>query len=184
SCPAFDTLWVVELRDPRQAFTLEDLRRAFAAVGERLSDVLTRASSITLPLLGTGHQQLSPRDVARELLSAIAGWARNPRLRAIRVFTLELAHVAALNRALDDRDFSIADSALLAACRVLRIGIGRGNWSEPVRAALKDLLQLASTPDPSMRSIALEGRRIAEVALRVGLGTARREAATRPRTDL
>ena len=76
SCPAFDSLWVIELRDPRRPFSLEDLRGALDAVGGRLPDMLASASSITLPLLGTGNQQLNPRDVARELLSALPRWAR------------------------------------------------------------------------------------------------------------
>lgn len=184
SCPAFDSLWVVELRDPRRPFSLEDLRGALDAVGERLPDMLASTSSITLPLLGTGNQQLNPRDVARELLSALPRWARHPRLRTVRVFTLELEHVAVLNGALDDREFSAGNSALLSACRDLSRRLERGYWSEPLRAALKDLLQIASAPDPSMQSIALEGRRIAEVALRVGLHAAEDENAKRRRADL
>jgi hypothetical protein len=127
--------------------------------------MLANASSITLPLLGTGYQQLN-RTTCRELLSALPRWARNPSLRTVRVFTLELEHVAVLNRALDDRDFSATNSALLSACQELRRRLDREDWSEPVRAALKDLLQIASVPDPSLQSIALEGRRIAEVVLR------------------
>lgn len=184
SCPAFDSLWVVELRDPRRPFSLEDLRRALDAIGGRLPDMLASASSITLPLLGTGNQQLNPREVARELLSALPRWARHPRLRTVRVFTLELEHVAVLNRALDDREFSAGNSALLSACRDLSRRLESGYWSEPLRTALKDLLQIASAPDPSMQSIALVGRRIAEVALRVGLHAAEDENAKRRRADL
>jgi hypothetical protein len=184
SCPAFDSLWVIELRDPRRPFSLEDLRGALDAVGGRLPDILAEASSITLPLLGTGNQQLNPRDVARELLSALPRWAENPRLRTVRVFTLELEHVAVLNRALDDREYGAGNSALAAACHHLRTRLESGNWSEPVRAALKDLVEIASAPDPSMQSIALEGRRIAEVVLRVGALGAGDEAAERRRADL
>jgi hypothetical protein len=35
-----------------------------------------------------------------------------------------------------------------------------------VRAALKQLVQIATAPDPSFSSVALEGRRIAEVVIR------------------
>jgi hypothetical protein len=167
SCPAFDSLWVIEMRAPLQPFTLVDLRSALDAIGDRLSDMLAEASSITLPLLGTGYQRLDPRDVARELLSALPRWARNPRLRMVRVFAHGLEDVALLNRALDDRDFSASNSALLSACQELRRRLDREDWREPVRAALKDLLQIASAPDPSLQSIALEGRRIAEVVLRL-----------------
>jgi hypothetical protein len=59
------------------------------------------------------------------------------------------------------------------ACRELRRRLDRGDWSEPVRAALKDLLAIASVREPSLRSIALEGRRVAEVVMR---GMAREEA--------
>ena len=183
SCPAFDSLWVVELRDPRRPFSLEDLRGALDAIGGRLPDMLASASSISLPLLGTGNQQLNPREVARELLSALPRWARHPRLRTVRVFTLELEHVAVLNRALDDREYTVGSSALLSACRELSRRLERGYRSEPLRAALKDLLQIASAPDPSMQSIALEGRRIAEVVLRVGLLAAENENAERRRAD-
>ena len=168
ACPAFDSLWVVEMRAPTdQRFSVKELRTTLRSVGSQLPHVLAEATSITLPLLGTGHQGLNPRDVARELLSAFPEWARNQRLRTIRVFTLELEHVAALNRALDDRDFSAGDSALFMACDQLRRQLERPSWSEPVRMALKDLLEIASAPDPSLQSIALEGRRIAETVLRV-----------------
>ncbi|HVN41119.1 MAG TPA: hypothetical protein VMW19_23385 [Myxococcota bacterium] len=167
ACPAFDSLWIVEMREAGRPFSVEELRTTLRSVGSRLPHMLAEATSITLPLLGTGNQGLNPRDVARELLSALPEWARNQRLRTIRVFTLELEHVAALNRALDDRDFSVRDSALLMACDQLRRQLERRSWSEPVRMALKDLLEIASAPDPSLQSIALEGRRIAETVLRV-----------------
>jgi hypothetical protein len=168
ACPAFDSLWVIELREPGQPFTVKDLRRALRAVEARLPDMLETASSITLPLLGTGDQGLDPRDVARELLSAFPGWARNPRLRTIRVFALALEHVAVLNRALDDRDYGVVDRPFEQACMALRRSLERRDWSgsEPLRLALKDLLQIATAPDASRQSIALEGRRIAEIALR------------------
>ena len=166
ACPAFDSLWVVEMRNPGQPFSVMDLRTTLRSVGTQLPNMLAEATSITLPLLGTGNQGLNPRDVARELLSAFPEWARNPRLRTIRVFTLELEHVAVLNRALDDRDFSVRDSALLIACDQLQGQLNRQTWSEPVRLALKHLLEIASAPDPSLQSIALEGRRIAETVLR------------------
>jgi hypothetical protein len=184
SCPAFDSLWVIELRDPRRPFSLENLRAALAAVSGRLPDMLASASTITLPLLGTGIQQLNPREVARELLSALPRWAQHPRLRTVRVFTLELEHVAVLNRALDDREYGVGNSALLSACLDLSRRLERQDWSEPLRTALKDLLQIASAPDPSMQSIALEGRRIVEAVLRVGLLTAEDETAERRRADL
>jgi hypothetical protein len=85
---------------------------------------------------------------------------------------------------LDDREYTVGSSALLSACRELSRRLERGYWSEPLRAALKDLLQIASARDPSMQSIALEGRRIAEVALRVGLHAAEDENAKRRRADL
>jgi hypothetical protein len=128
--------------------------------------MLRDASSLTLPLLGTGNQRLDPRQVAREILSALPRWAASPRLRTVRVVTHDLEHVAILNRALDDRDYPVANSALLVACRELRQRLERGEWSDPVRAALKDLLAITSAREPSLTSIALEGRRVAEVVMR------------------
>jgi hypothetical protein len=166
SCEAFDSLWVLEMKQPGEAFSREDLRRALDAIGRALPDMLSEASSLTLPLLGTGQQQIDPTRVARELLSALPRWASNPRLRTVRVVTHNLEHVAILNRALDDRDFGVASSALTIACRGLWLRLEREAWSEPVRAALKDLLQIASVGEPSLPSIALEGRRVAETVLR------------------
>lgn len=193
SCPAFDSLWVIEMRQPGQPFGLEELRSALEAIGSQLSEMLAEASSITLPLPGTGQQQLNPKDVARELLSALPKWARSARLRSVRVFTLELAHVAVLNRALDDRDFSVSSSALHSACRELGKRLQHPALSEPLRAALKDLLEIASAPEPSLRSIALEGRRIAEIVLQTlaredrpefGLFAAAIRDSETPRADL
>lgn len=166
SCPAFDSLWVLEMKRPGQRFSLRDLRRALETVGSHLPDLLAAASSITLPLLGTGDQELQPRDVARELLSALPGWARHLQLRTVRVFTLRLEHVAILNRALDGRRFEERTSALVGPSEELQRRLEEGRWSEPIRVALEHLLQIASAPDPSMQSIALEGRRLAEAALR------------------
>ena len=84
-------------------------RRTWDSIGRALPDMLSEASSLTLPLLGTGQQQIDPTRVARELLSALPRWASNPRLRTVRVVTHNLEHVAILNRALDDRDFFTAD---------------------------------------------------------------------------
>jgi hypothetical protein len=193
SCAAFDSLWVIEMSEPGEAFSVADLRRALQSIRTQLPEILANASSITLPLLGTGQQRLDPREVARELLSALPGWARHPRLRTVRIFTLAPSHVAALNRALDDRDFSTANSALYSARIELRSRIDRRAWSEPMRAALKDLLQIASLPEPSPGSIALEGRRVAEVALGLlervepagsGLPDARRRRTASPRDEL
>jgi hypothetical protein len=172
SCPAFDSLWVLEMVEPGEEFSRKNLRNALDAIGRALPDMLHEASSFTLPLLGTGYQGLDPREVAREILSALPRWASSPRLRTVRVVTHNLEHVAIVNRALDDRDFR-ASSALDMACRELRRRLERGEWSEPVRAALKDLLAIASVNHPSLQSIALEGRRVAEIVLR---GMAREEA--------
>lgn len=181
SCPAFDSLWVIELREPGRTFSIEDLRTSLSAIGARLPDMLTDASSITLPLLGTGTQGLNPRDVARELLSALPRWARVPRLRAIRMFTMEWVHIAALNRALDDRAFNEGSSLWYMVRRELSVYVAQGLGSEPVRAALKDLLQIVSAPAPSLRSVALEGRRIAEAVLRHLSGD--RDASASERAD-
>jgi hypothetical protein len=175
SCAAFDSLWVLEMVEPGEEFSRENLRSALDAIGRALPDMLSEASSITLPLLGTGYQGLDPREVARAILSALPRWASSPRLRTVRVVTHNLEHVAIVNRALDDRDFR-ASSALDVACRELRRRLARGEWTEPVRAALKDLLAIASVNHPSLQSIALEGRRVAEIVLR-GLA---REEATQP----
>ena len=167
ACPAFDSLWVLEMRDGGEKFSREDLRSALDAIGRALPDMLTDGSSLTLPLLGTGHQRIEPTHVAREILSALPRWAASPRLRTVRVVTHDLEHVAILNRALDDRDFAVANSALDMACRELRRRVERGEWSEPVRAVLKDLLAIASARYPSLSSIALEGRRVAESVMQV-----------------
>lgn len=166
SCEAFDSLWVADMRDLREPFTLADLRRTLDAVRRCLPLMLEGgASSLTLPLLGTGQQQLDPRDVVREILSALPRWAESPRLRSVRLVTLELSNVALLNRALDDRNLPHADSALRSACLELERRLDRGSASEPVRAALKNLLQIALAPYPSLPSLALEGRRVAEAVL-------------------
>jgi siderophore synthetase component len=143
--------------------------------------MLAESSSITLPLLGTGTQGLNARDVARELLSALPRWAGVPRLRAIRMFTLERSHIAALNRALDDRELSSESSMWFMVRRELTAAIEQGSASDPVRAALKDLQQIVSAPEPSLRSVALEGRRLAEAVLRHLSGD--RDAAASERAD-
>jgi hypothetical protein len=166
SCPAFDSLWVLEMQHPGETFSREDLRNALEVIGRALPEMLSGASSITLPLLGTGSQQVDPTWVARELLSAVSRWASTPGLETVRVVTLEMEHVAILNRALDDRDFGVANSAFHLACRELADALEHAAWSEPVRGTLKDLLQIATSDAPSLTSIALEGRRVAETVLR------------------
>jgi hypothetical protein len=101
----------------------------------------------------------------RALARALPAWASNPQLRTVRVFTLELEHIAILNRALDGRDFTVATHPLEAACGELERELDGRDWPEPVRSALKDLHQIASAPDPSLQSVALEGRRVAETLL-------------------
>jgi hypothetical protein len=164
---AFRALWVIELVEPGRPFSMPDLRAALDTVGAHLPEMLAGgATSLTLPLLGTGGQGLDPRPVARELLSAAERWAaRSPRLRSLRVVTRSFEHVAILNRALDDRGHGTANSALALACTELRRRIERAA-SEPVQLALKQLLQIATASEPSLPSIALEGRRVAEAVLR------------------
>lgn len=172
---AFRGLWVIELVEPGRPFALRDLRAALDTVGAHLPEMLAGgATSLTLPLLGTGGQGLDPRSVARELLSAAERWAaKSPRLRTLRVVTRSFEHVAILNRALDDRDYGAVSPALDLACAELQRRIERGVASEPVRLALKQLLQIATASEPSFRSIALEGRRVAETVLRkMGRGEA------------
>jgi hypothetical protein len=165
SCPSFQSLWVIEMKKGGSAFSLRDLRQVFRSIGHNVPEILGPFSTVTLPLLGTGYQQIEPRDVVRELLSALPRWAEHPQLRTVRVFTLQLEHVAILNRALDDREFANRESSILSAASE---ELGRRldeDGSETARILLKELLQIATASDPSARSIALQGRRIAETVL-------------------
>lgn len=150
----------------RGNFSLQELRETFRSVGDNLAEILGSFGTITLPLLGTGYQRIEPRSVVRELLSVLPRWAEYPQLRTVRVFSLQLEHVALLNRALDDREFAAEESSILsAASEELRRRVGE-DWDEATHAVLKELLQIATASDPSARSIALQGRRVAEAVIR------------------
>jgi hypothetical protein len=149
--------------------SLGELRSCLAVVDRHL-EALTEggATSISLPLLGTGVQGLAPELVIPELLRSLRGWARFPQLTVIRVFAVSLAHVAVLNRAidrwLDTKEPSDPAPNLLAAVAREVHAASEAIAAGPLRIALKELGEVCAAPSPSGRGIAVQARRLAEAA--------------------
>jgi hypothetical protein len=169
SCSAFRSLWIVEMRDLEGLgeVTLGDVRRNFAILDKHIIDIVNSGcTSISLPLLGTGYLGLNATEVIDETLRSISKWvSRAPRLQCVRVFAYDIEKIALLNMAIDDF-FSYpsigATQLLLAANSELshRLNSFVGSSLFP---ALKELSEVSTSASPSAKSIALEGRKLAEV---------------------
>lgn len=168
-CPAFGSLWVLEmqLHDEEHPFTPAQLRSAFAVLG-RSAASLSAARSISLPLLGTGSQSLDRRDVVREIIRLARTWAAIlPRLEVVRLFAYSFESIAVLNKTIDEllnsHHAGPASALLGAATAELKEKLPQFRHPN-LRAGLGALVQLASASEPSVKSIAVEGRVLAEAA--------------------
>ncbi len=173
-CPSFDQLWVLEVKDiadptpPSPA----DISVAFSVLKSRIQEITARgASSISMPLIGTGYVGFDIHEVAWKTLELIRHWAANsPALRTVRVFTRDVEKFAALNLTID-RFFGSqpepAASLLLHAAHEELSGALRLFRIRELAAGLQELSQLTEMVPASPKSVALLGRRLAETCAKM-----------------
>ncbi len=166
---AFRDLWVLEMRSVESSTdqpSLGELRASLSLLERHLDSICeSEVHSISVPLLGTGFQGVVPELVVGEMLGAIERWPqRASELKVVRVFARDLEKVAALNMAIDrqyGRPSPGVSQLLRAALEELKALVDRLQQAE-VKEALNDLYQVADVSEPSVKSIAIEGRKVAE----------------------
>ncbi len=168
-CLAFNSLWVLEIKDlgDESPLTLGQLVQRLSVLDRHMPKILaTGAKSLSLMLLGTGSQGLDITHVIRETLKMIRGWARTAQsLDIVRVVDNDIEKIALLNRTIDDVILAPTvgiGSALLDALTA-ELSSKVGQISDPmIKIDVHDLLSVTSAPSPSASTIAILGRRLAE----------------------
>lgn len=174
TCPAFDQLWVLEVKeitDPMPP-SLTDIRVAFSVLKSRIHEITTRgATSISMPLIGTGDVGFDLHEVAWKTLELIRHWAASsPTLRLVRVFTRDVEKFATLNLTIDKFFGSQSEPAasLLMQAAHEELATATKTLSIPaITNGLKDLAELTGANPASPKSIALMARALGETCARI-----------------
>jgi hypothetical protein len=153
-------------------FTLGRLRASFSVLDKHTGDVLsTRAQSVSLPLLGTGSQGLEIQEVIPEALKLVRKWPHKfPMLQVVRIVADDLEKVALPTRTIDEVMHARTEDSGSALIRALGDELAEKlpRLAQPeLRQDLSELLQIASAPGLSVKSIATMGTRLAEVCARL-----------------
>ncbi|PTN09299.1 hypothetical protein C8N47_105140 [Mangrovibacterium marinum] len=167
---SYKRLWVLEIsqlgnREGRST----DLYKSIKSL-EKLNEVIDYlgVKSISIPLLGTGAQGLSIEESAMSLISVVIKWAQNSSsLETVRVFAYNLQAAAKLNQLIDTffgheqkQPSSTSVELLKASKQELKEKIG--GFHEQLRHNLDEVSNLLDSPNPSVKSIAVAGRNLAE----------------------
>jgi hypothetical protein len=168
---SFKALWILDFRDlfdPKPP-TVGELREILETLVRHSREIVPgEGTSVSLPLLGTGDQGLPIREVAEETLRLIRRWSkREPRLKVVRVFAHDLEKVAILNRTIDSvlkyPDGDLAPTSSVKAASEELETVLKGTEDRAIRNALDELKQLASVAAVSPKSVAIQGRVVAEI---------------------
>lgn len=172
--PSFDQLWVLEVKDfadptpPSPA----DISVAFSVLKSRIHEINARgASSISMPLIGTGYVGFDVHEVAWKTLELIRSSAvACPALLVVRVFTRDVEKFATLNLTIDRFFGSQSEPAasLLLQAAHEELAVAMKSLSTPaIAGGLGDLVELTSANPASPKSIAVMARTLAETCAKL-----------------
>lgn len=171
---AFNQLWALEIQDIflHQNLDISSTRafRQFKKLGEFFDKF--SINSISLPLLGTGLQGLEVRESAINIMEAVRHWSHTSlTLKEVRVFAYDLVSASVINREIDrffgsPFDENKTSTGLLYALAD-DLKSQKDKFSGEIRKYLELISQIATSPTPSVKSIAIEGRKLAEVCSRI-----------------
>jgi hypothetical protein len=174
STSAFSQLWVLEIpgTSPGQNSDI-NFTKAFhqlKKLGRFFDEFLI--NSISLPLLGAGLQKLEVRESAINIMESVRHWSHtSSTLKEVRVFAYDLVSASVINREIDrffgsPFDENKTSTGLLYALAD-DLKSQTDKFSGEIRKYLELISQIATSPTPSVKSIAIEGRKLAEVCSRI-----------------
>ncbi|QZT37451.1 hypothetical protein K5X82_00820 [Halosquirtibacter xylanolyticus] len=169
---AYKCLWVLEMTNRKEAGE-EQNSNFYASMKrlEKLIDVIEylELESISIPLLGSGAQNLSLDETATGIMSVVRKWAmRCDSLKTVRVFAYDLKAASKLNHTIDaffGQDTAPSSTTSLELLRTCQQELeGKiGGFSETLLPHIEEINNLLNTPTPSVKSIAVAGRVLAEI---------------------
>lgn len=176
-CPSFDQLWVLEVKDitDPEPPSMADINAAFFVLKSGIEAITARgATSISMPLVGTGYAGFDTPEVAWKTLELLRHWAKTtPSLQCVRVFARDADKFATLNRTIDKffgAKSEPAASMLLQAAHEELVASKSILSSPIILQGIQDLIELTNASPASPKSIALAGRRLAETCARLLAG--------------
>ncbi len=167
---AFSKLWVQEIKkSPNTDSSDSDIMRAFRHL-ENSAGVFDKLDieSISLPLLGTGSQGISIEISATRIMRVVKCWSSNStKLKTVRIFAYDLKAASVLNNIIDSYFDVPIEQYSNSARELLRTATEELNHKKEkfkgqINKALNELYEIANTSNPSIKSIAVSGRILAE----------------------
>jgi hypothetical protein len=167
---AYKRLWALEITNFNTSADRSILFYKSIKHLEKLIDAINYLGieSISIPLLGSGAQGLTREEASMALIGIINKWAQKSTiLKTVRVFAYDIKAAATLNQLIDNffghgaEDPSSTSFELLQASRLELLEKSDG-FHENIRPNMEEIINLLDTPNPSVKSIAVAGRSIAE----------------------
>lgn len=160
---AFSRLWVKDIKQfSNDSSSNIDIIRAFHFL-ENLADAFDKFAikSISLPLLGTGNQGISLEDSAINIMRIVKTWSvQSKTLETVRIFAYDLKAASILNNIIDSY-FGIPSEQYSDSVRELFHTVTK-ELKDKIKEDLEELYNIANNKVPSIKSIAVAGRRLAE----------------------
>ena len=128
--------------------------------------------SISLPMIGSGYQQISLTESATYIMRLVKKWAAiNDSLNIVRVFAHDLEAASILNSVIDGYfgvfiNYNNSSLELLNAATE-ELHHKKKNFDESLKKQLDELYEIASSDKPSIKSIAISGRVLAEESSKI-----------------
>ncbi len=165
----FKEIWLIHMTQYHTDFvntdqvinsTFKNLRNCYKTINN------SSISSISLPLIGTNYQKLSKQDIVLKLMNLIKEWSELcPKLKSIRLFSYNLDDAVLINKYIDQFFGVYTDndaSQLLFTATVEELKDKICLYENDFNAYMLDLYTIASAKNPSLKSLAIAGRKIAE----------------------
>ncbi|QZE15756.1 hypothetical protein K4L44_07960 [Halosquirtibacter laminarini] len=166
----YKRLWAIEMTQFEKG---EESKNDFYTSMKRLEKLIEvieylELESISLPLLGSGAQNLSLDETAIGIMGVVRKWAmRCNSLKTVRVFAYDLKAASRLNHIIDaffGEDTEPTSSTSLELLRTCRQELIEkiDSLNEHLIPHLEEINNLLKSPSPSVKSIAVAGRVLAE----------------------
>jgi hypothetical protein len=162
----FSKLITIELSDwnKRTSFTAATLITRYKELGRFLENYPSaHDESISLPLLGTGNQEISLEDSVSELLKTINN-LKQTKLKIIRIFARNFESIGVLNKRINKQLYrnevvqnNLRDAAIEEAKAIAELKL-----SAYSKSIITDLLSLSAADHSALSIFGLKGRLFAE----------------------
>jgi hypothetical protein len=171
----FKRLWVIEIID---FFSSENeliqLKKSFITLSN-ISSIFDEQNikSISLPLIGTGDQNLSMTESALEIIKIVKIWSQKSNsLSSVKVSAYDVKAASILNRVIDSHFNSYSEFTDNSISRLFKASTEELSnhltlFKGEIHYALKELYNMANNSQPSIKSIAIQGRILAEICSRM-----------------